>query len=105
MVTSWQAVKQAATRRPIIETKTSWLNLLNFMRVLHRGPSACSPRKTQLLVTRIHCKSRLRDVAIDPQMLTAARRLQCRCAELRPQPLADRCTQKESTASREAFKR
>src|ERR1035438_4214848 len=48
MVTSWQAVKSVATRRPTVETRNSWLNLLNFMRFLRCGPSGSSSRKTRL---------------------------------------------------------
>jgi hypothetical protein len=46
MVTIAQDVKRVAMRRPVIaiknirETRKSWLNLLNFMRFLRRGPSS-----------------------------------------------------------------
>src|ERR1039457_5866597 len=46
MVVIAQAVKTVATRRPIEETRKSWLNLLNFMRFLRRGPIAASPMRT-----------------------------------------------------------
>jgi hypothetical protein len=47
MVTSWQAVKKVATRRPMEETRKSWLVLLNFMRFLRRGLfRRASPKRT-----------------------------------------------------------
>src|ERR1035438_860054 len=64
MVTIWQAVKREATARPIIETRNSWLSLLNFMRFLRRGPSGSSPKKTRLgcpaIIVKAHCGVLLR---------------------------------------------
>jgi hypothetical protein len=43
MVVIAQAVKTVATRRPMEETRKSWLTLLNFMRFLRRGLVSCKP--------------------------------------------------------------
>jgi hypothetical protein len=43
MVVIAQAEKTVATRRPMEETRKSWLNLLNFMRFLRRGLVRCEP--------------------------------------------------------------
>jgi hypothetical protein len=40
MVEISQEVKSEARRRPVVETRKSWLNLLNFMRFLRRGLSS-----------------------------------------------------------------
>src|ERR1039457_5285572 len=48
MVVIAQAVKTVATRRPMEETRKSWLNLLNFMRFLRRGLVMCEPQENWL---------------------------------------------------------
>src|ERR1700723_259522 len=42
----------------MIETRKSWLSLLNFMRFLRRGPSGASPRKTRLSCPALIVKAR-----------------------------------------------
>src|SRR5208283_5409013 len=58
MVTSWQAVRSAATMRPMEETRKSWLNLLNFMCFLRHGPTVRAPGKTCLGCPAIIVKAR-----------------------------------------------
>src|ERR1039458_7849843 len=48
MVVIAQAVKTVATRRPMEETRKSWLNLLNFMRFLRCGLVSCEPQENWL---------------------------------------------------------
>src|ERR1035437_581919 len=48
MLMRLQAEKRVATRRPREKTRKNWLNLLNFMRFLRRGPIRCEPRENRL---------------------------------------------------------
>src|ERR1019366_2077440 len=109
MVTSWQAVKSVATRRPTVETRNSWLNLLNFMRFLRCGPSGSSPRKTRLGCPVDIVKARYGVLLPAPfralgrfQTLSSARRRLCHCAESRRWLLADYSTSTERIAKPEA---
>jgi hypothetical protein len=48
MVVIAQAEKTVATRRPMEETRKSWLNLLNFMRFLRSGLVRSEPKENWL---------------------------------------------------------
>src|ERR1700677_2868544 len=68
MVTIAQDVKRVATDRPMIETRNSWLSLLNFMRFLRRGPSGSSPRKTRLGCPVLIVKARYGVLRVNPAL-------------------------------------
>ena len=63
MVVIAQAEKTVATRRPMEETRKSWLNLLNFMRFLRRGLVKLQAQRKLVKLPRMHCKSPVRGAA------------------------------------------
>src|ERR1700691_5779069 len=52
----------------MIETRNSWLSLLNFMRFLRRGPSGSSPRKTRLGCPVLIVKARYGVLRVNPAL-------------------------------------